>query len=113
MTKHRQYKTVISEKTSRVLKEFLGNKCPKPIHCGGGADEQYFTMYDEGCYRYMLHDLLSKPFCEAMCPLIVAIDRGYGFVRTPPGIYLELCKANYKGGLPSVEKALIEMMEAK
>ena len=102
---HRQHATIISRKTSEALKKFLGKSCPEPLHCGGGADEQYWAMYDDGCYRYFLHDLLSKPFC---CALNRAIGK-----RSPVGIAGELFSSYYRGGMEAVEKALLEMMEAK
>ena len=107
--------TRISYETARKLKEFLGESAPEPM------DDKYFIAHSSGkienCNgklftpihgeqyfpRYSLHDLLSKPFCEALENIGVRL-----FSHT---IVLRLSNMYYDGGLPAVERSLMEMMK--
>ena len=118
--------THISYEVSKRLKEFLGESAPEPI-----GEEWYFYL---GCAvespriipnknagkvgyppAYQLHDLLSKPFCEAM------LKEGIRTQHISQTEYEEikedwagtLADVYFNGGLPAVEKALMEMMEGK
>ena len=107
--------THTSYKVSKRLKEFLGESAPEPMDKGvwiRGRTKPVFPPYafvtGEALYpAYQLHDLLSKPFCEALENIGVRL-----FSHT---IVLRLSNMYYDGGLPAVEKALCEMMgeEAK
>ena len=109
---------------SKRLKEFLGEAAPEPM-------EDYWWIKDpirgriemminpeEGWIEapaYQLHDLLSKPFCEAMAK---KVDKRREFSeritwKVYQRITRQLCAKYWKGGLPAVEKALTKMMEAK
>ena len=72
-----------------------------------GIDRSHpYISFDGGLhkvYAYQLHDLLSRPFCEAMAPKCKMFF--------PEDVSAEINNAYYHGGLPAVEKALTEMME--
>ena len=113
--------THITYKTAKRLKEFLGKDAPEPMM------EQYYWVYDDGedtgpldkedvctkygkmpkpeAHSYQLHDILSKPFCEAMAKNTPRWK--------PDNIGYSLFTAYFMGGLPQTEKALCEMMEGK
>ena len=113
--------THISYETAKRLKEFLGKKHPRPL------TGKYWTEYATGeigeltiyavtdtvptCScdipQYQLHDLLSKPFCEAMAKYTEQKDSRLDASYNSQCIWM----AYWNGGLPAVEKALIEMME--
>lgn len=112
--------THISYKTAKRIKEFLGNYAPEPI-----GEDSYFYDNDECRHTrinlrdnisrklkspstlypaYQLHDLLSKPFCEAITIKVQLFATMVGN---------RIYSAYYSGGLPAVEKALIEIMGNK
>ena len=118
--------THISYETAKKLKEFLGESAPEPMFNkwwakfrAGGLDGHILVEKDDDrnpgeVPAYMLHDLLSNPFCEAM-------EKKHPHARyfdgecedLPWEINLCLNEAYYNGGFASVEKALCEMMEDK
>lgn len=116
----------ITYKTAKVLKEFCpelprpmdsmymregvewGVKgCPTVLRMG-----PEYLPYPHSVPAYQLHDLLSKPFCEAM-----ANERnkhnGHGFPATYKGIAKVIAFSFIEGQMPAVEKALLEMMEER
>ena len=102
-------KTYTSYEFSKKLKAFLGERAPEPIsndyyhHELGKSIAKKSSVHNIPAYQ--LHDLLSKPFCEAMDK---KCERKPDFsISTAEFILWEY----YNGGLPAVEKALIEMME--
>ena len=105
--------THISYKTAKMLKEFMGESAPEPID---GIYIKVGVCSNGPSYpRYALHDLLSKPFCEAFAK---AVDKRREFQdRITWQIYQrvtrQLCARYWKGGMEAVEKALVEMMENK
>jgi hypothetical protein len=118
--------THISYKTAKVLKEFLGNKAPKPLdgyYFWKNSDTDIRTDLKNMCHPkakhypfYGLHDLLSKPFCAAMAkkhPQSRALAKyGYG-EDVPWDIANYIMEMYFNKGMASVEKVLVEMMEAK
>lgn len=123
--------THISYKTAKMLKEeFLGESAPEPMN-----GEYTYSLYDTPPFvyeiaveehwpelgeeikkypAYQLHDLLSKPFCEAMAKKHPHARYFDGKCEDLPWeICLCLNEANFNGGMPAVEKALVEMMEGK
>ena len=115
--------THISYKTAKALKEFLGESAPKPIkdylgaihlydpECESDGILQGVSVGDDDYPAYQLHDLLSKPFCEAMAKNL----------KKPLGMYCETDGAGnisknlhfmyyWHNGLPAVEKELMRMM---
>ena len=115
--------THISYETAKRLKEFLGDSAPEPIKGVFGE----IWLYDPECPEdgilqgvsisagdypaYQLHDLLSKEFCEAMEEKYENGGERQGF--NPSDLAHEITSKYYDGGLPAVEKALLEMMEGK
>lgn len=111
--------THISYKTAKALKEFLGDKAPEPMdttlaYCDGCMELIVSNIpvcphcASFGGYpAYQLHDLLSKPFCEAMSLKI------YGKNIWDLKVFRELSNRYFSGGLPAVEKELLKMMEGK
>ena len=117
--------THISYKFAKALKEFLGVSAPEPM-----AKEYYYyapiakdyVTYspaegpeDDEPAAYQLHDLLSKPFCEAF----VKVGKvKFGFDEDEVTDFIadwstEIGYAYWNGGLPAVETELMKMMEAK
>jgi hypothetical protein len=94
--------THITYATAKLLKEFLGISCPCPLD-----DNDWYGRDVEGEAQYpsfQLHDLLSKPFFEAM-------EAKLG-VKYNGELSMLGCRY-FDGGLPAVESALVEMMEGK
>ena len=105
--------THISYEVSKRLKEFLGDSAPEPICkcvwiCGRTTPvyPPYAFVTGEALYpAYQLHDLLSKPFCEAMAKALS---------KTPDfntWVFGNISEAYWYGGLPAVERTLTEMMK--
>lgn len=109
--------THITHKTAKMLKEFLGKDAPEPMEKAWwiiyhGKPEIFYGDYGvhhDQFPAYQLHDLLSKPFCEAMAKAGTNVNGEYGERR----ISRHLSEIYFDGGLPAVEKALIQMMEEK
>lgn len=107
--------THTSYEFSKRLKEFLGESAPEPIS-PWAYDAKIKTKgpwkwHEEERRKtdfpaYQLHDLLSKPFCEAMNKRMKS-PSWFNISTTIFHAYV------LHGGLPSVEKALTKMMEAK
>lgn len=111
--------THISYECAKKLKEFMGESAPEPMKSEMGQ----IWIYDSECPddgmlqgvsmsagdypAYCLHDLLSKPFCEAM-----ANKEKYGFIRGQEMAGI-ISSAYYSAGIPAVEAELMKMMEAK
>lgn len=111
--------THISYKVANKLKEFLGESAPNPI------SNYWWTLkngYRVALYKacagypaYQLHDLLSEPFCDAM------LKEGIRTQHLSQSEYDEIkqdwpstiAEIYFNGGLPDIEKALEQMMEAK
>jgi hypothetical protein len=107
--------------TSIALKKFLHNSCPEPLDKCYWINEHgdIRSVYKEEVQEwyipiFCLHDLLSKPFCEAFIRERFARRLNYEAAAWELSGYLErMINEYYNGGLPAVEKALLEMMEAK
>ncbi len=108
--------THISYATAKALKEFLGDKCPKPL------GKQWWLYYPVACRAeikdkdlaswgaetapaYRLEDLLSKKFGAALFPKLSW--------QEPKDVQDELYWAWLDGGLPAVERELMKLMEGK
>ena len=102
--------THISCKTAKALKVFLQDSAPEPMggewHRESGIISPFYGEY-EIYPAYQLHDLLSKPFCEAMA------KKGIQYSTTPFGVAVGIMDAYYKGGIPAVEGELMRMMGEK
>ena len=110
---------------SKRLKEFLGESAPEPIEdnkCAYyGKDLMCYVpeeskterhRYTFDGYAYRLEDLLSKPFITAMEKKMYSpevLEDGYDEMEH----YHQILNAWVDGGMEAVEKALLEMMEAK
>lgn len=103
-------RTHTSFEVSKRLKEFCP-ELPEPMDLSvstpwGVKKCDKITAGDYGyIWAYQLHDLLSKPFCEALAE---KIGKGYALRYAT-----EIFGAYYRGGLPAVEAELIRMMEGK
>jgi len=109
--------TYTSYALSKALREFLKESAPEPMQ---NADSSYCVSCKKcnngaNCKNkknrvrpiYSLHDLLSRPFVEAMAKKRYNSDH-YHF----PEIYrATISDAYYNGSLPAVETALMEMMK--
>ena len=94
--------THISYKTAKALKDFLQESAPEPID---GIYIKVGVCSNGPSYpRYALHDLLSKPFCEAFEAKVE-----WRWPASLP-IYEKLCDEYYESGLPAVEAELMRMM---
>lgn len=114
--------THITYECAKRLKEFLGESAPEPMGrtyywmsvegvLDYGPDLEHCECKCEKVNRYALHDLLSKPFCEAFS---AAMERKPGVLLfKATHVFTRCARPYYDGGLPAVEKALMEMMEAK
>jgi len=104
-----------SYEVSARIKEFLGESAPEPL------SEQWYTslgtIVNNGLRlkppAYQLHDLLSKLFTEAMFKKVGVVemtDTDLG-IEDDYDVFLKISYAYYEGGLPVVERVLMEMME--
>ena len=106
--------THISYKTAKALKEFCPD-LPEPI------SEEWYTFSGtivNNPFRgkppaYQLHDLLSKPFCKAFFEKMSRRMKSIHHEKEPWMLQSDLASEYYNGGLPAVEKALLELMEEK
>jgi len=128
---------------SKRLKEFLGESAPEPMGKmywntdgptrGMGAGQGTpicfgalgFKNGDKYTYpAYCLHDLLSKPFCEAMAHNDAKIEGPINYGEDEHstcdpseshsyGVAIDIFNAYYGGGMEAVEKALLALMEEK
>ena len=122
-----QPKTHISYETAKALNKFLGDSAPAPMEL-----EWFYDLSDKSVYydpyndpynadpgiepAYKLHDLLSKPFCEAIAnklpPIKVHTDCEIGWNSVCcDDVYLNLSGSYKNGGLPAVEQELLRMIE--
>lgn len=75
----------------------------------GNDGGMHVYCLSKGLPAYQLHDLLSKPFCEAF----INVLNYDGEVTMSPKTLGEFLNIKYyDGGIEVVEKALMEMMEA-
>jgi len=117
-------RTYISYEVSKRLKEFLGESAPCPadnlFYCPTEFDKpgkapaiiEEFEILDgyEGFPAYQLHDLLSKPFCEALAKRLPNSPIRY-FNLFKARTSSEILSENYySGGLSAVEKELMKMI---
>lgn len=115
----------ISYEVSKRLKEFLGESAPTPmvgfywrpedtddieiisfINFNGEKTKDFYPAYQ-------LHDLLSKPFTDAIFKKIGVVemtDTDMG-IEDDYDVFLKISYSYYEGGLPAVERALMEMMK--
>ena len=119
--------THISYETAKALKSFCP-ELPEPME---GNPKAYYGK-DLLCYAhdekdtsahkytfdgfaYQLHDLLSKPFCEALAKKNPKHDffEGDEPCDIPYDISVVLMERYYEGGLPAVEACLMEMIGGK
>lgn len=113
--------THISYEVSKRLKEFLGEGAPEPMgneiydigtHQIEGADVSPNRTHFPA---YQLHDLLSKPFCEAFAGKNPKHELFEGTSKRdmPCHVSVVINERYFEGGLLAVERALMEMMEEK
>ena len=112
--------THISYETAKALKSFCP-ELPEPME---GNPKAYYGK-DLLCYAhdekdtsahkytfdgfaYQLHDLLSKPFCEALADKLPQFKKSMGW-----GVHYELSEEYFNGGLPAVEACLMKMIGGK
>jgi hypothetical protein len=110
----------ISYRTAQALKEFLGKDAPEPM------EDLYYYKDPITCRTmlmnnpqedwilapaYSLHDLLSREFCEAMGNKLISIRKQWPWREEKfKEICVEIFNEYYDGGLPAVEKAIIEII---
>ena len=112
---------------SKRIKAFLGDKAPEPMKGEMGT----IWIYDPECLddgilqgvslsagdypAYQLHDLLSKPFCEAVAEITDKNDPDEKHRKKIGRVIIaqELFAEYYKGGLPAVEEALVQMLKGE
>ena len=112
--------THIRYEVAKRLKEFLGESCPMPM-C-----YEYYKPKGVGVYcthiprdwkeppAFLLHDLLSRPFCEAFRKKVFLSDSvKFKDLWTNREMVQILGIHYFDGGLPAVERALLEMMDKK
>ena len=118
----------LSYEVCKRLKEFLGEDAPEPIDSELWTHVPPKISSSDNCLKsmrehpyltpvYKLHDILSKPFCEALAKKC-DIEKVYpkAFTQCPWKEVLIrniLCSEYYDGGYPAVEKELMQMMEEK
>ena len=102
-----------SYEVSKRLKEFMGESAPEPIiplTYTGDGDGPYPQViggiFPSPCYQ--IHDLISKPFCEAMEK---ASAQSKGCLVWKYILCEKLASAYFNDGLPAVEAALMKMMD--
>ena len=112
--------THITYKTAKALNELLGSSAPEPMEDNPlayyGEDLMHYVPAEKETemhrqifngFAYQLHDLLSKPFCEALAKRCRVYGEG-AIIHM-----YDFSKAYYAGGLPAVEAELMKMMEGK
>jgi hypothetical protein len=112
--------THISYEVAKKLKAFLGDSAPEPmVHeywvwwstNPSITDDYTFAKEHDGIPAYQLHDLLSKPFCEAFTK---EYHKTKDIGGTLPHALAQVIYTNYyEHGMEAVEKGLMRMMEAK
>ena len=119
--------THISYKCAKALKEFLGESAPEPMGDNPlayyGKDLMHYVPAEKDTemhrqifngFAYQLHDLLSKPFCEAMARRINEYRNDEKVLAVQARCDCEiLAQKFYLGGLLAVEAELMKMMEGK
>ena len=120
-------RTHTSYEVSKRLKEFMGEGAPEAMdHVRwivplNGSKPYTFPARDnvimahdvQRVPAYQLHDLLSRPFCEAF---LDALEKktGYCPVDGNDDLAIDIIARKYFFyGLPAVERALIEMMDGE
>jgi hypothetical protein len=111
----------ISYNTAKRLKEFLGEFAPEPMVNKSYDSRGIFdsaVKFPPNYPAYQLHDLMSKPFAEAMAyrrdkmVCVPGKTQGKKFIKEVAEVIAhDLLNKYYDGGLPAVESALMEMME--
>ena len=99
--------TYISYKTAKMLKEFLGEGAPEPM------DDINWWINDEitNIPKYSLHDLLSRPFCEALARKNKVMVKEWGMETTAKDhVGFSIAESYYNGGFPAVEKELLKII---
>lgn len=110
----------IDYRLSMFIKEFLGDKAPKPISniywhktgMGGLPIVKRYVGFNKRnilCPAYSLEDVLSKSFCKAMWFKIDKEDSEAGANL----VFRRLAPEYFEGGLSGVEKAILNMMVDK
>ena len=116
-------RTHTSYEVSNRLKEFMGEGAPEPMGRGYYRDCSSVTVLDgwtsgleiEDPPAYQLHDLLSRPFCEAF---VKVGAKKFGFDEDEITDFVadwstEMAYAYWNGGLEAVEATLIRMMDGE
>ena len=116
--------THISYEIARKLKEVLRKNAPKPM-------ERMYFVYDDDSHQweprtilgiskfppmYGVCDLVGQGFCKALAakhPHCKALNKYAPIEDLAWDISRMIQEEYYNNGLPAVEKALCEMMEAK
>ena len=111
--------THISYKTSKALKEFCP-ELPEPMgdtwyRNDGVLCDSWIDRRDIRFPAYQLHDLLSRPFCEALSKKNPKHNffEGDEPCDIPYDISIVLMERYHDSGLPSVEACLMEMIGGK
>ena len=108
-----------SYEVSKRLKEFMGESAPEPMDKKCYEDKFgsiVCAWYKSSSYpAYQLHDLLSKPFCEAF---VKVGAKRFGFGEDEITDFVadwstEMAHAYWNGGLEAVEAALMKMMDGE
>ena len=106
--------THISYETAKRLKEFCP-ELPEPMADGPQYHAEPEFKTTKAAPMWQLHDLLSEPFCQEFCRSWVAWDRTIGLKANALPLweffYFIISNANRKGGLPAVERLLLDLMK--
>lgn len=112
----------ITRKTAKALYAFLGKQRPETFAnvCYRDTDNEFlWIVFNDGRIEYpayQLHDLLSEPFCKAMCD---KLDKEHWPNASPCNeaaarvLSRHLFERYYQEGLLEVEAALMLMMEGE
>ena len=102
--------THITYETAKALKSF----CPElPEPMDGMYIKIGVSSNGESYPRYALHDILSKPFCEAFADRLYRRNGPQFTTASAECHFMNLAGEYWRGGLPAVEVELIKMMEGK
>ena len=114
--------THISYKTSKALKEFCP-ELPEPMDGSYQGIHCVFTKFQHEktdiikrfrlVPAYQLHDLLSRPFCEALASTLYKRYGQEHVTASAEGHFQNLAMEWWSGGLPAVEACLMKMIGGK
>lgn len=100
----------LTHATAKKLHIFLGDMAVKPLSQSESFDKLGRKTYPK-YLRFQLHDLLSRPFCNAMeakiCPVI--IDDGFD-IEDYWDIALVILREYQSGGMEAVDAEICKIM---